>query len=447
MNYTKIIFVLIIFSIICIFHSCKPEEELTAKVPTLYTTIPSNITDSTAISGGDIISSGASIVTERGVCWAIFPQPTINDNKTNDGEGTGIFTSYLTGLNAETYYYVRAYATNIVGTGYGDVIKFFATSTPTVTTFEITNITSYSAVCGGNVISDGGSTIIKRGVCWSNKHNPTINDSCTHDAPALGSFISNIKRLTPDSLYYVRAYATNANNLTGYGEELSFKPVFICGEDFSDNRDGQVYKSVLIGNQCWMKQNLNYGTYVSSSTGQSANGTQKFCYSNNPAFCNVYGGMYIWSEIMNGSNSCNGFNEITPQCSVPVKGICPDGWHIPSHYEWTLLEKQAGSSPDDFLFDEISSGWYGSDEGQNLKINAPQYWNNTGNNTLGFDGLAGGYYLGVYGHIGDKSKWWTSSETNNSNAWHRGLKLSDEKIYRYSISKDYAFSLRCIRNH
>ncbi len=447
MNYIKTHIILISLVFICVLQSCKPEEELTAKVPSLYTTNLTNITDSSAVSGGDIISSGAGFVTERGVCWAIFPQPTIDNYKTSDGSGTGVFTSNIYGLNAETYYYVRAYATNSAGTGYGDDIKFFATSTPVVTTADVTDVTSYSAVCGGNVISDGGSQITDKGICWDTKPHPTIEDFHVFSGQGLGSFVSIIEGLMEDTIYYLRAYATSENGITGYGEELIFKPVFICSEDFRDNRDGKIYSSVLIGNICWMKQNLNYGTYVTSSTGQDAFGTQKFCYDNNSTFCDVYGGMYTWTEIMDGSLACNGTGETQPECNNHVQGICPIGWHIPSHFEWTTLEKLAGSEPDSFPFNEVTKGWLGVDEGNNLKINNPIYWNNEGQNTLTFNGLASGYYLGVYGYINERCKWWTSTESGKNNAWHRGLEKGQKSIYRLNINKSFAFSLRCVKNN
>ena len=446
-NYVKPLIISGLFIITLIFHSCKPEDELTANKPVVITKAVTNITDSSAVSGGNIISSGASYVTQRGVCWSISPNPTVNNNKTLDGSGAGNYTSNITGLESETYYYVRAYATNSIGTDYGSNVKFYATSMPVVTTADITNITSYSAVCGGNVISDGGSSISMKGVCWATKPNPTINDYKTNDGNSTGEFVSNIIGLKEDTVYYVRAYAKNQNGYTGYGEERSFKPVFVCGQDFRDNRDGHIYTSVLIGNQCWMKQNLNYGEFVNSTFGQSAVGTQKFCYNNNIALCEETGGMYVWDEVMNGETPCNGTGESQPQCTNLVKGICPDGWHIPSHYEWTVLEKLAGNSPDQFPYDEITTGWLGTNEGDNIKMNGSQYWGNEGTNLLGFNGLGGGYYMGgQFKHYGERGKWWTCSEADQTTAWHRGIQYGFHGIYRFGNDKEFGYSLRCIKN-
>jgi len=88
--------------------------------PTVTTSQVSTITESSAIGGGEVIDDGGSPVTDRGVCWSTKWNPTVSDNKTTDGSGIGSFSSDLRNLNCKTYYYVRAYATNAVGTAYGD---------------------------------------------------------------------------------------------------------------------------------------------------------------------------------------------------------------------------------------------------------------------------------------------------------------------------------------
>ena len=222
-----------------VFFGCKKEENTVnlktnnvAKkdtLPTLITQKIFNITYTSAVSGGIIISDGGDSIIEKGVCWSTSQQPTINDNKTVDGYGVGSFISFINNLTKDTKYYVRAYATNKAGTAYGEDKSFYTTSVPIVTTLPVINITSYSAECGGTVISDGGSQVIVKGVCWSTTPNPTINNFCTANGSGLGSFVSVISNLKEDTVYYVRAYATNANG-TGYGEEYSFKPVLHVGK-------------------------------------------------------------------------------------------------------------------------------------------------------------------------------------------------------------------------
>ncbi|MCL2167862.1 MAG: Ig-like domain-containing protein [Lentimicrobiaceae bacterium] len=193
-----------------------------AALPKLSTAEVTNITSTTATSGGNVTDHGNSLVTARGVCWSTSQNPTINDQKTIDGSGIGNFTSNITGLTSNTNYYVRAYATNEIGTAYGEQLSFTASSSnlAEVTTENVTNITVSTADCGGTVISDGNSSVTARGVCWSTSQNPTINDNKTINGTGTGSFTSKMANLSANTLYYVRAYATN-NAGTAYGEQVT----------------------------------------------------------------------------------------------------------------------------------------------------------------------------------------------------------------------------------
>ena len=192
--------------------------------PTVTTAAVTEIGQTAALSGGNVTSDGGADVTARGVCWSTSQNPTIDDNKTENGSGTGSYVSNLSNLTPNTIYYVRAYATNSAGTGYGDERSFTTLENvelPTLTTTNVTNITETTATCGGNVTSDGGADVTARGVCWSTSQNPTINNNHTTDGTGTGSYNSNLSNLTPNTTYYVRAYATNSAG-TGYGEERSF---------------------------------------------------------------------------------------------------------------------------------------------------------------------------------------------------------------------------------
>lgn len=189
--------------------------------PSVGTTAVSEIMDISAICGGVVTSDGGTSVIARGVCWSTFQNPTINDAHTVDGSGLGDFTSNLAGLVSGTHYFVRAYATNSVGTAYGEQLSFTTKTKPTVTTYPVSSITNITATCGGNVLSSGGAPVTARGVCWSTSQNPTINTNHTVDGSGAGTFTSNLTGLAPGNTYYVRAYATNSVG-TAYGEERSF---------------------------------------------------------------------------------------------------------------------------------------------------------------------------------------------------------------------------------
>ena len=262
----------------------KKEIEL----PEVKTAEVEDITESEAVSGGEVISDGGAEMTARGICWSTSQTPTIEDNKTTDGSGVGSFTSNLSNLEPQTTYYVRAYATNEKGTAYGEEVSFTTEEVeepvdpeqpedpetpvdpeepgdepeepedpeqpedpetpvdpeqpedpeepgdepetpeqpeevaPEVTTAEVTNITVNSAKCGGEVINGGDAVVVARGVCWNTSGQPTVSDTYTMDGTNVGSFTSQISNLVPNTQYYVRAYATNAKGVTGYGEEVTF---------------------------------------------------------------------------------------------------------------------------------------------------------------------------------------------------------------------------------
>jgi hypothetical protein len=196
-----------------------------ADLAVLTTEVISGITKTSAISGGNISGQGGTSVSARGVCWSVATNPTVGNSKTTDGSGTGVFASSITGLTAGTKYYVRAYATNSGGTAYGNEVSFTTTSdtpvAPTVTTANVTSVTSSSAVCGGEVTVEGSSSVTARGVCWGTSPNPTILNSTTSNGSGPGIFVSNLTTLNPGTTYYVRAYATNSAG-TSYGSEKSF---------------------------------------------------------------------------------------------------------------------------------------------------------------------------------------------------------------------------------
>jgi hypothetical protein len=115
-----------------LFISCGDDNptEPGTRVPELTTAYVSSITQTTAECGGTITSDGGAEIEARGVCWSTDPTPTVDDAKTSDSTGTGSFTSSITGLTANTAYYVAAYATNAEGTGYGSIRSFTTTQNP-----------------------------------------------------------------------------------------------------------------------------------------------------------------------------------------------------------------------------------------------------------------------------------------------------------------------------
>ncbi|MHC1705202.1 MAG: FISUMP domain-containing protein [Tenuifilaceae bacterium] len=393
-----------------------------AELPIISTTDASNITAYTATSGGNITSDGSDAITERGVCWSLSQNPTLTDTHSSDGTGSGIFNSSITGLLPGKTYYVKAYATNSIGTAYGNQVSFTTSAVvPTVTTIEITNITAISATCGGSVTDDGGAAIIERGVCWSTTQNPTINDSKTTNETGLGIFSSSITGLNYGTTYYVRAYAVNSIG-TSYGYQISFttKEVVI-------DIDGNEYNTVTIGTQVWLVENLKTtkfsdGTVIPNVT-ENVTWTglsySAYCWYNNDvnSYKNTFGALYNYFAV------------------VDNRKLCPIGWHVPSESEWLTLEVFLGGNP-------FAGG----------KLKSVIFWNspNTGaNNSSGFTGHPGGARFnqtGQYESMGNGGVWWSTTENGSLDAWYRSLEYNNSDLSKGSHGKNNGYSVRCVKD-
>lgn len=193
-----------------------------AEAPIVKTNEVSNVTATMATVSGEVVNDYGVEVTECGVCWSTEPNPNINGSHKECDVVTDHFTLLVTGLNALTKYYVRAYATNQTGTGYGDELTFF---TGDVTSPEviITNVTvnSYSVTVDCNVISDGGDNVNKRGVCWSTSPDPEYTGNHLTCGNGTGTFSVELTSLEPETQYHVRAYAIN-NIDVAYSDEQTF---------------------------------------------------------------------------------------------------------------------------------------------------------------------------------------------------------------------------------
>ena len=193
-------------------------------LPTVTTASASSVTETSAVTGGNVTSDGNASVTERGVVYATTQNPTTANTKVASGNGTGSFVCNLSGLQPNTKYYVRAYAINSKGTAYGEEVSFTTNQQvvlPTVKTTAASSVTETSAVTGGNVTSDGNASVTERGVVYATTQNPTTANTKVASGSGTGSFVCNLSGLQPNTKYYVRAYAINSKG-TAYGEEITF---------------------------------------------------------------------------------------------------------------------------------------------------------------------------------------------------------------------------------
>jgi uncharacterized protein (TIGR02145 family) len=288
-----------------------------------------------------------------------------------------------------------------------------------LTTSDVNDITHAGAVCGGNIASDGGETITERGVCWSTGQHPTIDSSKTIDGSGMGSFTSMLSGLKPLTVYFVRAYAINSIG-AAYGNEISFMTLAIPGK--ATDADGNVYDTVIIDTQVWMKENLKTTKYNDGSD----IGKDYSWYDNDITYKNPYGALYTWYAINTGK-------------------LCPAGWHVPSDGEWLALTEYLGGE---------------SVAGGKLKEVGYDHWISPNNGAtgatdeFGFTALPGGRFIcwhqsggqvicDFHG-LGYDSYWWSATEESAENSICFYLTWDDSFLRTYGLRKGDLHSVRCV---
>jgi uncharacterized protein (TIGR02145 family) len=250
----------------------------------------------------------------------------------------------------------------------------------------------------------------------------------------LGSFPNNFNTQTK-----LKITANEAGGGSGTGQPCPGTPTIT-------DIDGNVYNTVLIGNQCWMKENLN------TTRDAAGNNIYHYCYDNNTTYCDLYGRLYLWQTLMNGAGSSNN----NPS---GVQGICPTGWHVPSDAEWSQLVDYVAAQG--YPNSNVANG-----TGNALKScrqeNSPlagdcnttvhPRWDSdithNGFDEFGFSALpGGGNAFGYYGNnVGKEGNWWSSTEYSSAFAWVRVLRRWRGDVYSYSEFKTAGFSVRCLKD-
>jgi len=299
---------------------------------------------------------------------------------------------------------------------------------PILTTSNASSVNQTTSVNGGSISSDGGATVTARGICWSSTNtNPTITDSKSSNGSGTGSFSYTIKGLTPSSSVYVRAYATNKKG-TAYGNAISFTTLpYGSATDI----DGNVYRTINIGTQTWMVENLkttkfNDGTSipnVTSDASWSALTTPGYCFMSNDAatYKATYGALYNWYTVNTGK-------------------LAPAGWHVPTDADWMKILGYCGG------FDYA---------GNILKEAGTTHWVSDGyyiynvTNETGFTGLPAGYRQssdGQFFNLGRNGMMWEleAYSSTQSSGWH--LNYLAECLQTLISPKGSGFSVRCVKN-
>lgn len=248
-------------------------DELSFTTYQSVTVTTQEVTDAattSAIAHGNVTDLGNPAPTAHGFVWNTTGTPTLSDSSADLGAAltTGPFTCSITGLASETTYYVRAFATNEVGTVYGDEVSFDTLPVAAaVTTQAVTDIGATTATGNGTVTDLGSSPPVSHGLCWNESGAPTIDDRCTDQgaAAATGAFTSMMTGLLPETTYHVRAYATNAAG-TSYGEDVTFTTEAAPSE-CGNNRleQGEVCDGDLLGGATCVDRGHTGGTLACSA--------------------------------------------------------------------------------------------------------------------------------------------------------------------------------------
>ncbi len=314
---------------------------------------------------------------------------------------------------------------------------------PLLTTKEVTDIRHNSARSGGELIEVGTLSVSSKGIIWGTSTKPEFgnHDGAASAGTGPGEFSARLTSLKPATGYYVRAYANHKIG-TAYGNEVYFETkesgeggVVAGGQPcpdlpvLVDPRDGKTYNTVLIGNQCWMKENLNF--QVENS----------WCYRNSTLNCNDFGRLYTWYAAMD-------LAEGAQSGSDRVQGVCPPGWHLPSDFEWLSMERMHDSKYSDDIDEWEKNGYRGFDAGRNLKANWGWDFDGNGEDIAGFSAMPGGrrFIYGQYYTGGSYGFWWTSSQKSQEFAYYRFLYYNSDLAYRFYFNKGSGLSVRCIKD-
>lgn len=226
----------------------------------------------------------------------------------------------------------------------------------------------------------------------------------------LFAWSDSIRTRLPIASYVQSGITTSLDTSTNtHGDTIPWNTSISYGA-LTDSRDGQVYRTVIIGTQTWMAQNLNFDQ-------------AGVCYLDVVDSCSKYGRLYTWSEVMKGATS----SKASPS---GVKGICPTGWHVPSDAEWTSLTNHCGAAAGTKL--KSVSGWTSGN----------------GTDVYGFRMLPAGsrHYDGTSNGVGSLADFWTATEYDASWALDRYTYNSDSTIRSYHYAKTFAYSLRCVQD-
>jgi uncharacterized protein (TIGR02145 family) len=430
-----------------------------------------------------VTSNGGELVIAKGFCWSTSANPTIqNGNYMFVDTTTNVFKGILTSFTATTTYYVRAFATNSSGTSYSDQVtvqrgNFYAvprTGHKSIYLNEGEEIWVYDI--GGPSANYGENNLNGYLTIMSNNLNYKVmmvegsyaTESATYDYDYLDVYEGVVTNATSGYLKRFRGTGNiiplapsvansdltlrfrSDNSQAGFGG-FAVKFVLVdrpcTGTPTVQDYDGNVYHTLEIGNQCWMKENMKAwhyanGTAIDYSTSLSSSSTKYYYYPNgNSSNGSTYGKLYNWAAACNNSGAGT-----ATTASSKVQGVCPNGWHIPAQEEFATLKNYVQSiscyGPEAKAL-ASTTGWTTSSTA-NTPGNSPETNNNTG-----FTAMPAGYFAsGNFNIFGNLTSFWTSTWSNGE--MYNVASITYDGVYFAAVNntrnRAQAISVRCVRN-
>jgi uncharacterized protein (TIGR02145 family) len=403
-------------------------SQVSQLIPTLATVVThsvESIATTSAVTGGNVTSNGHDEIIARGVCWSTNNPPTIADSHTTDGLGLGEYTSTVSGLVPNTIYYLCAYVTNVVGTAYGEVMTF--TTPCNSVAISISGTTSIGAGQSTTLAASGANTYL-----WSTEETTASITTTPAETTTYTVIGTNQYGCTGTASVTVTVIPQGGQPCPGMATITDY--------------DNNIYNTVQIGNQCWMKENLRTtsysdGTPIEQGTDTSRTTAYWYYPSGNSDNMSTLGLLYNWAAVMRGSASSS-------ENPSGVQGVCPTGWHVPSDAEWTELTDYVSSQSEYacngtsiYIAKALASttGW--NSFSSNCTVgNTP-----SDNNATGLGIVPAGYYSGNY-NAATTAYCSSATEYNENYVYNRNIGFFSSTVNRGNLAKYTALSVRCIKD-
>ena len=376
--------------------------------------------------GGNVSSDGGSAVTARGIYWGSSPDPQSTGTQLSMGTGPGVYADTLENLDPGATYYVKAYATNALGTTYGEELDWTTLGEePMATTLGYSDLTSSTVTLYGLITPGDLSTTVEFEYGTTMAYGSTITATGSPVTEDNDSVSADISGLTKETVYHFRVKAVNDLG-TVYGEDSTFTTVITGITGTVQDNDNNTYQTIGIGYQQWMTTNLKTRKYndasaiplVRSDSAWSVISTAAYCWYDNDStsYHNTYGVLYNWPAVNTGK-------------------LCPTGWHVPTKDDFSELVEYLGGAG-------LAGGL--------LKETGTTHWNSPNTDaadTYDFTALGGGKRFddGNFDMVKVEGNWWSSSNYSDITANYLYLIFDFGNSFQAYTNKKQGMSVRCVK--